>query len=44
MKKFILSIALLGVLTTTFAQYTIRIIPIIDKRMEIGFYNTFPFV
>ena len=44
MKKFILSIALLGVLTTTLAQYSITIIPIIDKRMEIGFYNTFPFL
>lgn len=40
MKKFILSVALLGMFATTFAQYSIRIIPIIDKRMEFGFHNT----
>lgn len=40
MKKFILSAALFGMFAATFAQYSVRFIPIIDKRMEIGFYNT----
>ena len=43
MKKFILSAVLLTMLTATYAQYTIRIIPIIDRRMEIGFFNSFNF-
>lgn len=41
MKKFILSAVLLTVLTATYAQYTIRIIPIIDRRIEFGVLNMF---
>lgn len=43
MKKFILSVALLAIFGVSYAQYTIRIIPIIDRRIEIGLFNTFNF-
>ena len=41
MKKFILSAVLLTMLTATYAQYTIQIIPIIDRRIEFGVLNMF---